>query len=167
MRPGTHRRQTPIDHAGGVIATLWHIMRALCLGGLRNSPRTRNAGFQRRGARRMVSRAPGTPCGAVAVTPIRQLAISWSDGQVKQYVPTRVGTFPSHAPAARSRSSSETSKKTGPSSTLWKSDLLMAPYPRLILFSVNRSLRLGQLATPAETEALVGDELLAALAPPD
>ena len=45
----------------------------------------------------------------------------------------------------------------------------MAPYPKLILFSVNlsvnRPLRLGRLATRAETEALVGDELLAALAP--
>src|SRR5262245_54604867 len=35
--------------------------------------------FSASGACRMFSRAPGTACGVVAVTPIGQLAISWSD----------------------------------------------------------------------------------------
>jgi hypothetical protein len=61
-----------------------------------------------------------------------QFAMSWSVGQVKQYVPTRV-VLPSQERLARSRSSSEKSKKIGSSSGWLESDLLMVPtqiYPQ-------------------------------------
>jgi hypothetical protein len=55
-----------------------------------------------------------------------KLSISCPAAQVKQYVPTRVGMLASREPQARSRASSETSKKIASSSASLQPDLLMA-----------------------------------------
>ena len=60
-------------------------------------------------------------------TPSNVASRSIPTGQVKQYVPTRVGFAPSHGPQARSSASSVTSKTRSASSGLSMWDLLMAP----------------------------------------